>query len=331
MTQGGNMLMNRRVGLLGGLAAIGVAVLGAGTIIRRRRGDGPAPLPQMAEADFAAAHVPLASPAGPLAVYHLGHSLVGRDMPVMLAQLAPEGHQHASQLGWGASLRAHWLGPEEVPGYAAENTHATHRPARDAITSGAYDAVVLTEMVELRDAIKWHASGNYLAEWARLARASRPDVRVYLYETWHQLDHEAGWLQRIDADGDALWRDELMRRAMSAEGVGVIYRVPGGAALAAVARAAEAGELEGVTSREDLFARTPEGELDVIHPGDLGNYVVALTHFAVLYHRSPEGLPAQLLRGDGSPADAFPAQAALRVQQLVWQVVTADPLSGVGT
>ena len=46
---------------------------------------------------------PLPPPADPLATYHLGHSLVGRDMPAMLAQMA--GHDHASQLGWGASLR----------------------------------------------------------------------------------------------------------------------------------------------------------------------------------------------------------------------------------
>ena len=44
---------------------------------------------------------PLAAPVGDLSVYHLGHSLVGRDMPVMLDQLAQAGghvgHVHASQ------------------------------------------------------------------------------------------------------------------------------------------------------------------------------------------------------------------------------------------
>ncbi len=42
---------------------------------------------------------PLPAPEGPLTVFHLGHSLVGRDMPAMLAQLAGHG-SHASQLGW---------------------------------------------------------------------------------------------------------------------------------------------------------------------------------------------------------------------------------------
>lgn len=321
--------MNRRLGLIGGLAMLGAAAMGAGLVIRRRRAGGPAPLPQMPAAEFAEAHVPLTPPEVPLQVFHLGHSLVGRDMPAMLMQLAPPGHGYASQLGWGATLRSHWLGPDEVPGYAEENAPPAHRPAREAIGSGEYDAVVLTEMVEIRDAIKWHGSGNFLAEWARFARAARPDARVYLYETWHRLDDAAGWLQRIDADAGPLWRDEVMRRAMGAEGVGTIYRIPGGVALAAVARAAEAGELPGLSRREQLFALTPEGEQDQIHLSDLGNYVIALTHYAVLYHRSPEGLPARLNRADGTAAAFLDPEAAAAVQRLVWQVVRGDRLTGV--
>lgn len=322
--------MNRRTGLLAGLAALGLAGLGVGgLLIRRRKSGGPAPLPQMPAEDFAEAHAPLTAPDGPLRVFHLGHSLVGRDMPAMLAQIAPEGHDYASQLGWGATLRSHWLGPEEVPGFEQENAHPAHRPAREAIGSGGYDAIVLTEMVELRDAIRWHGSSVFLAEWARFAQQAQPGIRVYLYETWHRLDDEAGWLDRIDADSGPLWQDELMRRAMGAGGVGTIYRIPGGPVLAAVARAAEAGELPGIDSREDLFARTPEGELDQIHLGDLGNYMIALTHYAVLYHRSPVGLPVQLALADGTPAQAATPEAAERIQELVWRIVQADPLTGV--
>ena len=54
---------------------------------------------------------PRALPKGPLRVYHLGHSLVGRDMPAMLAQMAGQGHDYALQLGWGAALSEHWRRP----------------------------------------------------------------------------------------------------------------------------------------------------------------------------------------------------------------------------
>ncbi|SNT71529.1 hypothetical protein [Paracoccus seriniphilus] len=321
--------MNRRSSLLGGAAVIGMAVAAAGLMLRRKRAGGPAPLPMMEADPFSSAHVPLDAPVGPLRVFHLGHSLVGRDMPAMVAQMAPEGHDYASQLGWGATLRAHWMGPDEVPGFTEENDHPAYRPARAAIESGDYGAVVLTEMVELRDAIRWHGSSLYLAEWARLAHQARPDCRVYLYETWHRLDDEAGWLERIDADSDGLWRDELIRRAMGAEGVGVIYRIAGGPVLAAVARAAEAGELPGLQRREGLFARLPDGSLDQIHLSDLGNYVIALAHCAVLYHRDPRGLPADLKRADGSRAEAFDPDSAARIQAIVWEVVRRDPLSGL--
>lgn len=320
--------MNRRVSILAGLAGLGVAAIGGGLFYRHRRRAGPEPLPRMAQTDFDRAFVPLGPPEEPLNVYHLGHSLVGRDMPAMLAQLEP-GHGFHSQLGWGTSLREHWLGPAEVRGYDTDNVAPFFRPAREAIESGDYDAVVLTEMLGLQDAIRWHASSHYLAEWARLARAARPDVRLYLYETWHNLDAEGGWLERIDGDAVTLWQDELTRRAMSAEGVGTIYRIPGGPVLAEVARAAEAGQIAGIDSREALFHRAPDGTLDTIHINDLGSYLIALTHFAVLYQRSPEGLAHRLMRADGTPADAFDDAAALQVQAIVWQVVRGDPLTGM--
>ncbi len=283
----------------------------------------PAPL---GPAELAARWTPLAPPLRGMAVYHLGHSLVGRDMPAMVGQLAEAaglaGHRHHSQLGWGASLAQHWKG--EVPGMAEENAHPAFRPAREAVGSGGYDAVVLTEMVELRDALRWHDSPRALADWARLAG---PGVRLYLYETWHRLDDPAGWLERIAADR-ALW-EGMVAGAMGRRDVPAIRVIPGGQALAAVVRAAEAGELPGLASREDFFARTPEGGVDTIHLNDLGVQVIALTHFAVLYGRSPEGLPHLLRRADGTPAEAPSAEAAAGMQQLVWQVVRGYPAAGV--
>ena len=51
-----------------------------------------------------------------------------------------------------------------------QETHAgfeaRFREAHDAIGSGDYDAVILTEMVELRDAIRYHDSARALVDWA---------------------------------------------------------------------------------------------------------------------------------------------------------------------
>lgn len=274
---------------------------------------------------------PISPPEGPLRVYHLGHSLVGRDMPVMLAQLAGAGHEFDSQLGWGTALRAHWEPLVRINGFRRENAHPNHRPAHDAVSSGDYDALIVTEMVEIRDAIRYFHSADYLYLWARAAREANPDVRVYLYETWHPLDDPEGWLERLDRDLDLYWETEILRPALARDGLGApIYVIPAGQVFARLVREIEArGGVGNVSRREDLFNRNPDGTQDMIHFNDLGAYLVALTHYAVLYHRNPVGLPYQLRRADGSAADAPTEEIARLMQEVVWQVVTHYPKTGV--
>ena len=71
------------------------------------------------------------------------------------------------------------------------------------------------------------------------------------------------------------------------------------------------------------------GELLLVHPGearddlrpsDLGVYVAALTSFAVLYRRSPVGLPT---------VGGVPPDAAHAIQELIWGIVREDPRAGV--
>lgn len=273
--------------------------------------------------------MPVVAPETPLNVFHLGHSLVGRDMPAMLAQLAPAGHDYASQLGWGTPLLAHWEPDVPVNGFETENDHPKFAPAREALQSGGFDALVLTEMVELKDAIRYHDSAKYLAKWAQLARTARPDVRVYLYETWHNTDDPAGWLARIDDDYDTLWVQRVLVPAVVQTGV-PIHVIPGGQALAAFVRAVDArGGVGNVAGRDALMARTPEGAVDTIHLSDLGAYLIALTHYATLYQRSPVGLPLALYRADGTAAVAPDAQSGELMQQIVWDVVRSTSFSGV--
>ncbi|NCO87455.1 MAG: hypothetical protein GW886_12575 [Rhodobacterales bacterium] len=314
--------MSRRNALvLGGTAGLAGAAAGAARWWQSR-------LPDAARID-AAYGVPLTAPSSPLRVFHLGHSLVGRDMPAMVAQLAGAGHEYHSQLGWGTSLREHWYPDVPINGHDTENAHDRFRPARAAIASGGYDAVILTEMVELLDAVKYHDSGTYLVQWADLARAANPDTRVYLYESWHGLDDPAGFLQRLDGDLPALWEGRLLAADLRVDQPRPIHVIPAGQVLARVVRAIEATPLPGLARRDDLFARTPEGTRDPIHMNDIGAYLVAVTHCATLYHRSPVGLPYALRRADGSPADAPGAQAAALIQQLAWEVVTGYRKTGV--
>ena len=281
------------------------------------------------EAISAKYNAPLTPPPTPMRVYHLGHSLVGRDMPAMVAQLAGQGHRYESQLGWGTSLKNHWEGRKAINGFDVENDHPRYRAAKEAMQSGDYDAVVFTEMVEIKDAIKYHKSGTYLANWAELAREGRPDVRLYLYESWPRLDGPGDWLERLDKDLARYWEKGVLLPYLAEPDAAPVYIIPVGQVMARVVRAIEAGGDWGITRREDLFARNADGVLDPIHVNDLGIYLVALTHYAVLYHQSPVGLPYALRRADGSRADAPTPELARLMQEIVWDVVTSMPKTGV--
>lgn len=199
---------------------------------------------------------PLPAPAGPLRVFHLGHSLVNRDMPAMLAQLAGNGHRYESQLGWGTTLKAHW-GDEPINGFDTENDHPRFRPAHEAVESGDYDAIVLTEMVEIRDALRYFDSPVYLERWMAKALSARPDVRLYLYETWHSLDDPEGWLTRLDADLQRYWLDGLAKPALARLPPDArLHIIPAGQVLAQFVRTVESiGGVGNVSQRADLFAR----------------------------------------------------------------------------
>lgn len=313
-------MMTRRTAIFSGI----LSALGAGGLYWQLT---RAPSAASVKSRLAASTV--TKPDQPMTVFHLGHSLVNRDMPAMLAQLAPQGHQYDSQLGWGTTLQAHW-GDAPINGFEAENAHPRFRPALEAVRSGDYDAIVLTEMVEIRASIRYYDSPVYLARWAEEALKARPDVRLYLYETWHQLDDPEGWLERLDLDHDRYWLSRVLGPALKRLPEGTqIFLIPAGPVLAAFVRAVEAqGGVGNVRDRTDLFARNDDGTLDVIHLNDLGNYLVALVHYAVLYQQSPVGLPHALTRADGTLATAPDPEVARLMQETTDSVVHNLGLSG---
>lgn len=266
---------------------------------------------------------PLPAPDGPLSVYFIGHSLIARDMPAMLAQLAGEGHRYESQLGWGAELEAHWEPDIPLNGAETENDHPRFREAHAAVASGDYDALVMTEKISIESSIKYHDSWHYLSQWSAKAIAANPDIRLYIYETWHGLDVDEGWLDRLDADLAKNWEGEIIDRALATGKIDrPIYVIPGGQVMAAFVRRIEADGVGGLSSRRDLFK-------DQIHFNSIGAYLMALTHYAVLYGRSPVGLPHDLVDAKGAPVPMPEPEAARLMQETVWDVVTGYARTGV--
>lgn len=218
-----------------------------------------------------------------------------------------------------------------INGFAQENAHPRYQDAMEALRGGGFDALVLTEMVEIRDAIAHFDAPRYLRLWTREARTLQPDMRVYLYETWHRLDDPEGWLERLDKDLGRYWEGELLAKGLAGGDTGgPVYVIPAGQVMARFVRLVEGqGGLPGLRSREDLFARSLDGTRDAIHLSDQGNYLVALTHYATLYHRSPVGRPHCLKRADGTDADAPKEATSRAMQEVVWDVVTRYPKTGM--
>ena len=320
--------MKRRAALTGLVVASLAAVAGAGQFWPRQT-------PKLSDTEFAAHFdMPLSAPDTAIRVYHLGHSLKGADIPVFIAQLAQSagksGHAYNSQLGWGASLKNHWDGPSALGGFDTMNSAPAWADPRDALASGNFDALVVTEMVELKDAIRWHESSQYLARWAAFARMARPDIRIYLYESWHDLTTPEGWLERLDTDPATLWEGTILAEALAQAETGTVHVIPAGRIMAHLVRKVEGmGGVPGMTDRTDLFARNPDGSLDTIHINDLGAYLVALAHVAVLYHIDPRGLPYTLTRADGTEATPPSAELARLMQDAVWHVTRALPVTGL--
>ena len=123
----------------------------------------------------------------------------------------------------------------------------------------------------------------------------------------------------------AAYQGEILRGALARQDnpIRPIYVIPGGQVMAAFVRRLEAeGGIGPLATRRDLFS-------DEIHFNDYGAYLMALTHFAVLYGRSPLGLPHALERADGSLADDPGPEAARAMQEVVWEIVTGYAPTGV--
>ncbi|HBJ87920.1 MAG TPA: hypothetical protein DDZ88_29490 [Verrucomicrobiales bacterium] len=274
---------------------------------------------------------PLSPPDKPLRVFHIGHSLVNRQMPLMLENLAGPGHEHRSQLGWGASLKSHWEPSVPINGFEVENAHERYQDARKAVASGEFDVLVLTEAVEIKDSIKHNDSPRYIREWTRAARAANPQIRVYLYELWHHLNDPKGWLERLDEDLGLYWEGVLLAQGLAhGDTGGPVHVIPAGQVLGRLAREVEArGGVGEMRSREDLFYLSEKGERDMIHLSELGNFLVALTHYAVLYHRPPPVVPPPIIRADGTTMPPPSPELFRLMSEVVWSVVTSYPKTGV--
>ncbi len=246
-------------------------------------------------------------------ILFVGHSLVGPGLPPLVeAGLAAmeEPAQVRAQVINGAPLAWNWDNSASAEGV----------DARARLADPGVSALILTEAQPIAAQVDWQDSAGLVARWAGLARQANPDIRVFVYETWPSLASGPGTVIEGDAAAGTPWRQRLTDElplwvGIAGDGVGVI---PAGQAMGALADAAAAGSVPGIDDIRDVYA-------DDMHLNGKGHYFVAMVHLAALTGRSPEGIPAKLLRAWPSRDAVISQETATAMQQIAWETVQAFP------
>lgn len=177
-----------------------------------------------------------------------------------------------------------------------------------------------------------------IENFVKLGLEHKPDLRITVQEFWLPYDDQALWIKRekkepitVDHDANTLEQlrtnhasyfqamDEHVRALNTKYGKTAVFVVPSGQAVLALRAKILEGKAPGLSKQSDLFT-------DAIgHPKEHIKALAAYCHFAVLYGRSPVGLP--------TPSDLakLPDGEKLNrlLQELAWDTVTQHPLSGV--
>ncbi|MDD7969590.1 hypothetical protein [Roseinatronobacter alkalisoli] len=190
-----------------------------------------------------------------------------------------------------------------------------------------YDLLVLTERVPLLNTMGYHNSADEALRWAHHAWENGADgqgAATVLYASWVTRDTGPGsgddtsekhipFRARLQVEQER-WleiRDHVNQHRP--DGMPEMVMIPGPRLMTALYDAIDAGDAPGLNSIDALFS-------DAIHVNDLGAYVMALAHFAVIYGRSPLDVPTGLGR---TPTPE--PELARWLQQLVADVVAEAP------
>jgi len=217
-------------------------------------------------------------------VFTAGHSfhVFVADMLTDLSRSAGiAGHVNlGTQFLGGSRVVEHWDRPDVV------------NDAKRALRTGRVDVLTLSPT--------FHPDPG-IDHFVRLAVAHNPDIRVTVQASWVPFDgliamnFFQGKAGRDSLTGDDLRllhapyfqsQDEEVEVLNRQYGKPVLSVVPVGQALIALRERIKAGQVAGLKRQEDLFA-DPMG-----HPAVPVQVLAAYAHFAVIYRRSPVGLPA---------------------------------------
>jgi hypothetical protein len=257
-------------------------------------------------------------PAG-LKVLTAGHSFHVW-MPPLVAEMAKaagiQGHEQLaiSSIG-GSKVIQHWELPPEK------------NKAKPILEEGKADLLTMAPTFLPDPGIE---------NFTKLGLEHNPKIRFTLQQNWVPFEDPELWLSKsrpksIDRDVLTLAQlrakhdpyfkmiedhvKELNARIPAAK----IAIVPSGEAVLALRDKVIKGEAPGIKTQNELFT-------DVLgHPGPQIRVLSAYCHFAVIYRRSPVGLPVNGLLAKLPEAEKLNQL----LQEIAWKAVTGHPMSGV--
>jgi hypothetical protein len=251
---------------------------------------------------------------------HSFHVFVYRILGEMASAAGIKDHQSVglSRIG-GSRVIQHWNVPDEK------------NEAKAALRAGKVDVLTLSPIWLPDDGIE---------KFAKLGFEHNPDIRITVQEFWlpndtyhpvypletrKKVDHNATVIEELRQQQARYDHDmeEFIRGLNARLGKDVLVVVPVGQAAVALREKIVAGQAPGLKAQWDLFRDTwghPQPPLQVL---------AGYCHFAVIYRRSPVGLPVPPeLASMENLNDKDKLNRLL--QELAWDTVNHHPLTGVG-
>jgi hypothetical protein len=200
--------------------------------------------------------------------------------------------------------------------------------AKEALKTGKVDVLTLSPIFLPDPGIE---------NFTKLALEHNPDVRILVQPIWLRWDvYEPTTKKPAKVDHNAITGEELRKRhevyfkvmdehiqeLNKQQSKTVLYVVPAAQAVIALREKIIAGEAPGLKVQEDLFTD------ELGHGKPPLQALVAYCNFAVMYRRSPVGLPVPKILADAKFGDQTEKLNRL-LQELAWDAVKQHPLSGV--
>jgi hypothetical protein len=197
-----------------------------------------------------------------------------------------------------------------------------------ALTEGKVDVLTLAPI---------YLPDEGIENFTKLAVEHNPKIRITVQEFWlpydvydtanplkgRKVDHNAATIEELRKQHEPYFKsiDEHVRELNKKQGKTVLYVVPVGQAVLALREKIIAKKAPGLEMQQDLFTD------DIGHVKPPVQVLAAYCQFAVIYRRSPVGLPVPAGLKTANAEDT-PKLARL-LQELAWDAVVQHPLSGL--